>query len=102
MNWGQRRKELRNAIHNVRRDAGGKDLIPEGSRQVNQYLFAACAHHNEAFFSGDIPEEEREEHIQAAFEYLGLAKEILAMSPDKPEKSARFRLYPDISHAHTI
>jgi len=101
VDWGQRRKELRNAIDNVMRDAGDKDLTPKDRRQVNQHLFAASAHHKEAFFSGDVPEEKREENVQSAFEYLGKAKEILGKSPDKPRKAPRLQLYPDISQAET-
>jgi hypothetical protein len=85
MELEQRHKELGDAISKTKADASNIDLSYDDEKRVKRHLKQASQHHAAA---GKMPGRE-EEHIQAGFDHVGRARELLGNNPVQSKSNRR-------------
>jgi hypothetical protein len=86
LNRDQQYEELESAILRAKMDASNIDLLYDGEKLVKYHLQQASEH---LAFANSEPDK-REEHIQAAWDYVGKVRGILG---ETPVQSNSFRRY---------
>jgi len=76
MKWDQRYKELGDAILRAKADASNIDLLYDDEKLVDQRLKLASEH----LALAKIEPDQREEHIQAGFDYVAGVRGILGIN----------------------